>query len=240
MQDVPFSATATLAIRRGERPTRAPSGPIAGSKLEEPAVRLGPDTRPRPRAKDLTRECERIAKKGRPTVQRRWDFSLTDRRRNFERLVHPGLKQPRKPTSRAFSERAARRGFAGWFCFSAAEMNEWIFVSVWRFSHSSAHVSPAAMVKTRIACYFDVPRADNRSDYHNFVDVRRGSNDPRAFRLTLRARSETTERRTIGREKTPSAPVRRIAHGSRPNALTPRVPSPHHRSTCARTTPRTL
>ena len=28
------------------------------------------------------------------------------------------------------------------------------------------------MVKTRIACYFDVPRADNRSDYHNFVDVR--------------------------------------------------------------------
>lgn len=64
------------------------------------------------------------------------------------------------------------------------------------------------MVKTRIACYFDVPRADNRSDYHNFVDVRRGSNDPRAFRLTSRARSETTERRTIGREKNPSAPVR--------------------------------
>jgi len=90
-------------------------------------------------------------------------------------------------------------------------MHEWIVVCVWRFSHSSARVSPAAMVKTRIACYFDVPRADNRSDYHNFVDVRRGSNDPRAFRLTSRARSETTERRTIGREKTPSAPVRRIA-----------------------------
>jgi hypothetical protein len=27
------------------------------------------------------------------------------------------------------------------------------------------------MVKTRIACYFDVPRGDNNEDYHNFVDV---------------------------------------------------------------------
>ena len=63
------------------------------------------------------------------------------------------------------------------------------------------------MVKTRIACYFDVPRADNRSDYHNFVDVRRGSNDPRAFRLS-RARSETTERADDRPRKTPSAPVR--------------------------------
>ena len=66
------------------------------------------------------------------------------------------------------------------------------------------------MVKTRIACYFDVPRADNRSDYHNFVDVRCGSNDPRAFRLSRARVSRPPNALTIGREKTPSAPVRGI------------------------------
>jgi hypothetical protein len=43
------------------------------------------------------------------------------------------------------------------------------------------------MVKTRIACYFDIPRADNKSDYHNFVDVRRWR---RNESLSLRASSE--------------------------------------------------
>ena len=27
-------------------------------------------------------------------------------------------------------------------------------------------------MKTRIACYFDVPRSDNQRDYANYVDVR--------------------------------------------------------------------
>jgi hypothetical protein len=164
---------------------------------------------------------------------------FTDRRARFERRVHRGLKQHENLLPALFPNEV--------FCVLAE-----IFFSPRADRQRSfdppraflivprASPKQPAMVKTRIACYFDVPRADNRSDYHNFVDVRRGSNDPRAFPLTLRARSETTERRTIGREKTPSAPVRRIAHGSRPNALTPRVPSPHHRSTCARTTPRTL
>ena len=27
-------------------------------------------------------------------------------------------------------------------------------------------------MRTRIACYFDVPRADNQADFANYVDVR--------------------------------------------------------------------
>ena len=63
------------------------------------------------------------------------------------------------------------------------------------------------MVKTRIACYFDVPRADNRSDYHNFVDVR--SRPTRLSRsVSRRARVETTRfERAVDREKNPSAPA---------------------------------
>lgn len=59
------------------------------------------------------------------------------------------------------------------------------------------------MVKTRIACYFDVPRADNRSDYHNFVDVR--SRPTRLSRsVSRRARVETTRfERAVDREKNP-------------------------------------
>jgi hypothetical protein len=62
------------------------------------------------------------------------------------------------------------------------------------------------MVKTRIACYFDVPRADNRSDYHNFVDVR--SRPTRLSRsVSRRARVETTRpERASTEKKTPSTP----------------------------------
>ena len=40
-----------------------------------------------------------------------------------------------------------------------------------RFSHPFILPRPFTMVKTRIACYFDIPRGDNTADYQNFVDV---------------------------------------------------------------------
>ena len=63
------------------------------------------------------------------------------------------------------------------------------------------------MVKTRIACYFDVPRADNRSDYHNFVDVR--SRPTRLSRsVSRRARvSRRVPNEPSTEKKTPSAPA---------------------------------
>jgi hypothetical protein len=59
------------------------------------------------------------------------------------------------------------------------------------------------MVKTRIACYFDVPRADNRSDYHNFVDVRsRPTRLSRPVSRRARVGADAFER-AVDREKNP-------------------------------------
>ena len=82
------------------------------------------------------------------------------------------------------------------------------------------------MVKTRIACYFDVPRADNRTDYHNFVDVRsfeRPAGVPCfAARVVVRRPNEP-----IGREKTPPAPAsnRRRTRSPTARADPPSVPN---------------
>jgi len=44
-------------------------------------------------------------------------------------------------------------------------------------------------MRTRIACYFDVPRDDNQADYANYVDVRPA---PHRTQIHLKAKYETS------------------------------------------------
>ena len=127
--------------------------------------------------------------------------------RGFERRVHRGLKQHENLLPALFPNEV--------FCVrlhkSFSPLAE--IVRSASVSHCSARVSKQpAMVKTRIACYFDVPRADNRSDYHNFVDVR--SRPTRLSRsVSRRARVGADAFRTSRRpRKKPPRLPRRIAH----------------------------
>lgn len=186
-------------------------------------------------------DCE---ERSAPTVQRRWDFSLTDRRRNFERRVHPGLKQPRKPTSRAFSERAARRGFfllVG-FVFSAAEMNDngcrlcLAFLAFFRARVSRRDGQDPHRVLLRCSPRGQQERLPQLRGRTSWLErpARVPSHVARAFRD-----DRTTHDRPRKNPLGSRAPNR--ARFTTERADPPLcVPSPHHRSTCARTTPRTL
>jgi|AntAceMinimDraft_1070359.scaffolds.fasta_scaffold13487_3 hypothetical protein len=72
-------------------------------------------------------------------------------------------------------------------------------------------------MRTRIACYFDVPRADSRADFANYVDVRTTSPSShrtlfphfRAFFSLLVVISRWVERRRDAQER-PRRPLRRV------------------------------